>query len=762
LGKNIIFGTAALGLAAASAAATAQDTQDILVVAPGLPGLNPTALPAASDSLGTADLRRGGTTSLLRSLDTDLPGVTLDDAQGNPYQPNLLYHGYEASPLGGNPQGLATYVDGARFNQPFGDATNWELLPDIAIDKVTVEGSNPVYGLNALGGAVAVTLKSGRSFRGLGGEAAIGRFGKRQIAAEAGYHRNGWSAYLAGSIQHDDGWRDFSPSTVHQTYGQIGADGTWGTVDLRLMGAETRLTGNGTAPVELLAVRRKSIFTWPDRTENRYGRALLTAELRLSHHLRLRPSAYVQRFRQNTVNGDLSDAEPCESNGAILCLNGGEGVVTDSNGAPFAAFNGEDGYAQLNRTRTHTTGYGAAFQLDDDAPLAAMTNRLAIGLSWDGSRSRFAASSLLGALTENRGFGDPQGVIDMADGPIRNVSLLTRRNDVGLYAADVLSPLHNLDVTVAARYNHASIRLSDQLGTDLNGRHRYARLNPSAGLVWRIRPHVSLYAGYAEANRAPTPAELSCANETAPCSLTAFFVQDPHLRQVVSHTVEAGFRGNGRLGEFMLDWRLGGWRATNTNDILFAASATRGRAFFRNVGGTRRQGLEGEIEAKRGPWELHLSYVLTDATFRTAFRLASPDNPKADDDGTIAVRPGDQLPGIPRHRLKASVTRHFGERAWLSLDEQYSSGRWLQGDEANLTHRTAAYWLTNLSAGVTPVRGLEFFAEVRNLFDRKYATFGTFSETSVVDFAEAPGITNPCALSPGAPRTWFIGARARF
>src|SRR5262249_48602904 len=154
----------ALLLAAASPVTSGGE---IIIVGKGLPGLtiDLDQLPTATDAIDAEGLRRGGTTNLLRTLGTDLPGVSLDEGQGNPYQPNLIYRGYEASPLGGDPQGLAVYVDGARFNHPFGDATNWDLIPDIAIDQLTLEGSNPVFGLNALGGALAVSLKTGRSFQ---------------------------------------------------------------------------------------------------------------------------------------------------------------------------------------------------------------------------------------------------------------------------------------------------------------------------------------------------------------------------------------------------------------------------------------------------------------------------------------------------------------------------------------------------------------------------------------------------------------------
>ena len=77
----------------------------------------------------------------------------------------------------------------------------------------------------------------------------------------------------------------------------------------------------------------------------------------------------------------------------------------------------------------------------------------------------------------------------------------------------------------------------------MDGRHEFSRFNPAAGLTWRFAEGATAYAGYSEANRAPSPAELSCADPLAPCSLTNFFVGDPPLKQVKARTVEAGVRG---------------------------------------------------------------------------------------------------------------------------------------------------------------------------------------------------------------------------
>ena len=89
-----------------------------------------------------------------------MPSALISDAQGNVYQRDLQYRGFEASPVNGAAQGIAVYQNGVRINESFGDIVNWDFLPDNAIEGITIVGANPVFGLNAIGGA-AYLLKSG-------------------------------------------------------------------------------------------------------------------------------------------------------------------------------------------------------------------------------------------------------------------------------------------------------------------------------------------------------------------------------------------------------------------------------------------------------------------------------------------------------------------------------------------------------------------------------------------------------------------------
>lgn len=716
--------------------------------------------------LTASDINRIGTPDVLASLARNLPGLSLSDAQNNPWQPNLVYRGFTASPLQGTAQGLATYLDGARFNQSFGDTVDFDLLPAAAIETVTIKSANPVYGLNALGGAVIFATKTGRTAPGLRVSGAGGRYGRAEANVEAGWAGEHASAYIAVSENHDGGWRLFSPSTLYNGFADIGWDAARAGLHIKAIGADTNLTGNGTSPVELLAVSRRAVFTHPDNTRNRYARVSAHPWAALGDTTRIEASVYLQRLRQATLNGDAADIEGCDDDddAGLLCLETASGDATrligaDGNAVADTLEGGS--YGVLNRSSTRTNTAGLLVQMTDRRAVPAGENVLTIGVSHDRSRTEFRSSTELGQLTDERSVEGLGTIVTQPDGAIAPVSLKARTRYSGVFLADTLPLLRGLKAEIGLRWNEARILLDDRIGTALDGRHRFSRLNPGIELDYAVTDAVSVRAGYAETNRNPTPAELSCADETAPCSLTNFFVADPPLRQVVAKTWEAGLSGNTGLSGWRLQWSLSGYRATNHDDIQFIASAIRGRAYFQNVGATRRQGVEVDLSARRGDWLFHAGYALTDATFRTPLILASPDNPSADGDGQIAVRPGDRLPGIPQHRGVITID-YTGRGFSLGGDMQAQSGQVLVGDEANLQPSTRAFAVFAVRGSVALSGPLTLFASISNLFDKDIATFGAFGETTEVDLVEAPGASDPRSLGPGAPRRWMAGLRATF
>jgi iron complex outermembrane receptor protein len=320
-----------------------------------------------------------------------------------------------------------------------------------------------------------------------------------------------------------------------------------------------------------------------------------------------------------------------------------------------------------------------------------------------------------------------------------------------------------LSVSVSGRINVAQIDLNDKNGTALNGNHSFSHFNPGVGLTYKVLPNLSVYASYSEANRAPTPAELSCASAASPCTLANFFVGDPALKQVVAHTIETGVRGQlTPIDNTTMDWNVGLFRTISDDDILFVSSAIPGTSFFQNVGNTRRQGIEAGLTLHDAHVKAWLNYAYTDATFGSALTLDSPLNPGANASGQIRVVSGDRLPGIPRHRLKFGASYAVTDAWTVGLSGIAASGQYLFGDEANLQPKTNSYVVLNANTSYQVTPKVQLFGLLQNMFNARYETFGTFSPTGAVAIAQVPGATNPRSLSPAAPLAVYGGVRVSF
>ncbi len=446
----------------------------------------------------------------------------------------------------------------------------------------------------------------------------------------------------------------------------------------------------------------------------------------------------------------------------LLCASPGV-FATNRAGVPIPDFLNGGPYSNLDQQSTSTNGYGAAVQLTNRTPLFDRGNRLVVGLSFDGGQTLFGASTEIGGLSADQLFSGPGIVVDQADGSIAPVRVAISNAYYGVFFTDTYDLTPSLSANVAGRFNLAQIDLNDKEGGAISGNHTYSRFNPSAGLTWKARPDLALYASYAEANRAPTPAELSCASPASPCSLANFFVGDPDLQQVVAHTVEAGVRG--QLTPFAgatLSSDLAFYRTTLDNDIQAVNSQIQGRAFFRNVGATLRQGVDLKLQLKTDRVLAWASYSYIDASFLTGFTASSENNPGADAEGNIQIRPGDRLPGIPANLFKLGVDYKPTDNWTVGGTGIVASGQFLFGDEANLTPRTPPYFVLNLHASYQLSKNFQLFGLLENAFNATYYTFGTLAPTSSVPIAQVPGADNPRAYAPAAPIAITFGVRATF
>src|SRR4029077_18162044 len=136
-------------------------------------------------------------------------GISLNDAQGNAFQQTLHYRGFAASPLLGLPQGLSVFVDGVRVNEAFGDMVNWDLIPSNAIATAhLLSGSNPVFGLNTLGGVLSIQTKSGFAFPARAARWSAASSGRGAAQAETGGHGERADYFAAVNLHDEAGWRE--------------------------------------------------------------------------------------------------------------------------------------------------------------------------------------------------------------------------------------------------------------------------------------------------------------------------------------------------------------------------------------------------------------------------------------------------------------------------------------------------------------------------------------------------------------------------
>jgi iron complex outermembrane receptor protein len=724
-------------------------------------GIDRNLVPAETHVLNSQDLQRQGTSDLLGSLNQQIGGIGLDSASGNPFQPTLFYHGFAASGLQGTPQGLAVYVNGMRFNQPFGDTVDWDLIPDIAIDRINLVGSNPVFGLNALGGAVNVQLKNGFTYQGFEGDVSGGSFGQVEGEFQYGKQSGNVATYVAGTVLHQGGWRDLQSTEIQNIYGDLGWRSDRAELHLNVTAAHSILNGPGTSPVELLAVDQAAQFTAPNQIANQYAALSLSGSVDVTDTTSIQALAYYRYFLQRVTNGNAPNDTPCNDGTGLLCNDSvpsttlGGGLIPDFlNGGP---------YSELDNQTTNTNAYGASLQVTNTNDLFGFPNHFVAGMSFDGAQTLFSATSFIGGLTPlDRVFIGPGIVIDEpgSNSPVR-VGLSNA--NYGIYFADTFNLTQRLALTVSGRFNMALVDLNDENGGDLTGNHSYNHFNPAGGVTYQVAPWLTAYAGYAVANRAPTPAELSCAGPANSCSLANFFVGDPDLQQVISYTMEAGVRGSFTpFDGANLSYNLALFRSNLNNDIAFINSVTTGRAFFANVGQTRRQGVDAGLQFKNDRWIAYVEYSYTDATFQSTFVESGGSNPAADADGNITVRPGNRLSGIPTNQAKLGAYYKITDKWTVGGTAIVASGAFLFGDEANLTPKLTPYFTLNLTTSYQLTDHVQLFALVENVTNEKYSTFGTFSPTSSVFLAQAPGATNPRSLSPAAPVGGFAGVRVTF
>ncbi len=673
------------------------------------------------------DISQQESLNLGEFLDNNLGSINTSNSVGNPYQMDVSYRGFTASPILGSAVGMSVFLDGVRINEPFGDIVNWDLIPTNAIANINlIPGSNPLFGLNTLGGALSVHTKSGAEFPGISVTATGGSWGRRAVEFEAGGvdKEKSLDYFVAGNLFKEDGWRDHSSSDVKQIFGKVGWQNDTSDLDLSVALADNTMEGTQSLPLSMLS-NPKQAYTWPDSIENKLAMVSLKGSHFLSDDKLIAGNIYYR----------MSDAKSFNSNAQS---------ITDASNVSSA---------------TNQNGFGGSLQFSLLGDLAGHKNQFTVGASADFSRVNYNQDTVLANLI------DRQTVTDPSNTPQGNVRLKTNSDYYGLYATDNFSLNDQLNMTLSGRYNIAKLDLSgnssyadptvsnpvfpiDYLTGDLNGNHEYKRFNPAIGFNYNPSKDLGFYAGYAEGMRAPTPVELSCANPEQPCSLPTGFNSDPDLAMVVTKTWEGGVRG--KLSKDV-GWNVGVYNAATSNDIQFIATTGAAIGYFQNVGETERKGLEFGLNGKFDKLFLAVNYGFVDATYQSDFVAGSASNSTAIASNIDVVK-GDRIPGIARQTLKLRVTYDITPAWNVGSNVIFASGQYAHGDENNqdVNGMIPGYTVINLDTHYAINQNWKVFAKVNNVFDKEYATFGQLGQNIYTGADEQ-------FRTPSGPRAGWIG-----
>ncbi|QYY30004.1 TonB-dependent receptor [Cupriavidus pinatubonensis] len=747
---------------------------EVLVVAtaplPGI-GVDSDLVPYTVQTVRGEQLDGTRASNLTDYLARNLAGVNVNDIQGSPFQSDITYRGYRASSMPGMPQGLSVYLDGVRVNEPFGDVISWDMIPEAALSSVSlVSSANPAYGLNSLGGALAMTTRSGLDSPGFTADLSYGSGNRKRADLSGGVRSDsGWHAFAAGTLFQEHGWRDNSSGRLGNVFAKAGYAGETNSVDVSLLHGSSTLTGNGLVPAfhasgngteaDLYQTNRRAVYTYPDQTRNQVTQVAVNSRHWFDDKTSAAALAYVRTSRRDTANGDVNPdyetyIEACEDGFNADGSPRGDGCgVTRAEGAALRP-------AIINTTHMRQQTVGVALSLAKETEHHVLN----AGTTLDRSRLTYSQYAQPGTFTDDRGaVADPDAPNALVSGVSGNARTF------GVYLSDTWSVTPSTFLTASARWNLATVSntLQNSDGTEQpRESFTYRHLNPALGLVQKLGAGVTVFGGYAQNNRVPTVLELGCADPAQPCRLPAGLQADPYLKQVVSHAFETGVR-----------WRRGKdtevtatlYRIDNHDDILFLRAPNTQFGYFANFDRTRNQGLDLTAHHRVGDVTLRLGYSYLQATYQANGQLAAGER-------TIDVHPGMRMAGVPRHSFKFGIDWQALAGLTLGADVVAVSSSVASGNEDGLRSdpqpgqppKTAdwhvpGYATVNLRAAYQVSKRFEVYARVANLFDRRYETYGqlannVFPGGNLVQPHVAPGDSaTSLFVAPGAPRSVWLG-----
>ncbi len=659
-------------------------------------------MPARVSTLDGEAVRAWHPRLLPDALSTEA-GVSLYDDLGSPFKLNLSARGFSVGPTVGLPPGISVFLDGVRQNEPSAQEVNFDLLPLEHIERIEfLRGNASLLGPNSIGGAVNLITRRGGGPSSGELQVSGGSFGMTGIDANAsGGVLEDWTYFLGAGYEEEDGWRDATGGERFNGLLNLGRTGPERGFRFQALWTQSRAETAGSLPESIFGVDPEVNFTAGD---------FESIEL-----------------QQITTSG-------------YRPLLDGRGSLTvffrHSDGERFNVNQPPEGDVRSfaeNRTLGGTGDWLGSFSEDG--------NPLSLRVGFD-----LAASWTAFQIFEEERDGPGTELTTDVESP---------RVDLAGYAMMDLV-VDRVVFSAGARLDYIRIPFEDVLDPAADTVNSFTQLSPRGGISIDLGRGLRTFGSVGLSFRAPAIVELACSDPTDACPLPFALGDDPPLDPVTATNYELGA---GWAGD-RVDLAASAYRTDVNDEIFFVPSeASIVEGFFRNLGSTRREGVELEAGvAPASDFYLYANYALTKATFRGTEEIFSA---RADDEaegsplaGENEARPGDRLPMVPGHQIKFGASYSHPRGVSVGFDGRYFGEQWFRGDEANEVSPLKGYFTASARAALR-WESWEIEGIVHNLFDTDEAMFGTFNLNAGTEELER-------FLTPVSPRAVRVTLRRSF
>lgn len=313
---------------------------------------------------------------------------------------------------------------------------------------------------------------------------------------------------------------------------------------------------------------------------------------------------------------------------------------------------------------------------------------------------------------------------------------------VGPFMQATLTLRERWDFSAGARYDAVAFDTDDNFladGRDDSGSRTLSALSSFAGVAYAPRPDLTVFANFATTFQTPTTTELINAPPSPgqPCCPGGF---NPELDPQLGRGFEVGARAP--LGPVAVEIAAFHIRVTNTL-IPFQVEDVEGREFFRNAGESRHQGLEIGARTRLGPVQASAAYTLSDFTF-------------VDDGDPAADNEGNDLPGVPPHRIYGAIRVTPADRLTFDAEVDHTSSYFASDANTAAAQNPAATVIDLRARYRFDIGGVAFepFLAVNNVTDELYNASVVVNAFGGRYFEPAPGRNFYLGATIGSP-VWF-------